>query len=322
MAPTQAAHVWATVQEAKRRKMVRNERMWDLEEEIWILYTGQDRAYECDIDMLKPSALYIIDNLCKELRDTGIGSKTKDWSYKPFDGLGPTNHSDFSTTQYRFILINGLSVAQRDILEHTIITPTFPHSANQLMELHGALGFDAFKDLKGESSGSALNTILTYCQSLASWMHLAYKSTMQATMADILDQLEALFKLQIIDSQKEAGSNRPVDKSYITALAKDIDSDVIICFGNQARKALGLLCQANAPFIQQTGGVCGAGADTWPGNSGLPATRGVGFDGNIELAANNSDSQYRLAHSIRYDGNAKLWRKAQAALSWIFSSDC
>jgi hypothetical protein len=67
---------------------------------------------------------------------------------------------------------------------------------------------------------------------------------MQATMADILDQLEALFKLQIIDSQKEAGSNRPVDKSCAMALAKEINSDVIICFKNQVRKALGLPCQA------------------------------------------------------------------------------
>jgi hypothetical protein len=153
---TKAVHVWATVQKAKQREMARNERTWDLEEEIWIPYMGQDRAHEHDIDTLKPSASCIIDNLCKGLRDTGIGSKTKDWSYKPFDGPGPTNHSDFSTTQYIELFIG--RGCYSDIR----------------MELHGALGFDAFKDLKGESSGSVLNTILTYRQSLASWMHLAY----------------------------------------------------------------------------------------------------------------------------------------------------
>ncbi|KAJ7859655.1 hypothetical protein B0H14DRAFT_2577082 [Mycena olivaceomarginata] len=162
------------------------------------------------------------------LYDMGIGSKTKDWSYKPFDGPGPTNHSDFSTTQYRFVLVNGLSVAQHNILERTIMTPTFPHSANQLLgHQDGAARGAGFRCIQGPQS---------------IWGQT--KSTMQATMADVLDQLEAPFKLQIIDSQKEAGSNRPVDKSHVMALAKEIYSDVIICFGNQVRKVLGLPCQA------------------------------------------------------------------------------
>jgi hypothetical protein len=36
------------------------------------------------------------------------------------------------------------------------------------------------------------------------------------------------------------------------------------------------------------------------------AGRGVGFDGNAELAANNRNSQYCLAHGIGYNGNTEL----------------